>query len=387
MSRDGVESPVLAVPEIVFPETTVGHDEVVAEVGRQYAPLCALHPDDAEYQRSFTAAAQTALHMASALNIDTHPAHLSMEQMTRSRGLGERNREAMDAFNLYVPDAAKHALATAQVSPEDIDAVLVASSTVLSMPALPYQLVEMMGLRPSVDVIPIHFMGCTGGGHAIIRGRDYLLAHPDRNLLIIAADYASPHFHLEPDLRGVELRGSMVSSTLFSDATAAAVMFGGGRGSGFRITGSSSFLVPGTENAMQWAVTDTGLHFRLSDMAVKQIPQLIPSLVALLDEQGWSVEDLTVCSFHTGGNRIIDNIQEGLGLTDTQIRPTRLALRYGNTMSVAVFHALQIISADPTYQPLQTARGIGAGYGPGFSCCAFTWEFQNPTQPHHHQPN
>ena len=49
-------------------------------------------------------------------------------------------------------------------------------------------------------------------------------------------------------------------------------------------------------------------------------------------------------------------------------------------MSVAVFQALQIIGTDPGYQPLHTARGIGAGYGPGFACCAFAWEFQNPTE-------
>ena len=49
-------------------------------------------------------------------------------------------------------------------------------------------------------------------------------------------------------------------------------------------------------------------------------------------------------------------------------------------MSVAVFHALQIIGADPGYRPLHTARGIGAGYGPGFGCCAFAREFQDPTE-------
>jgi predicted naringenin-chalcone synthase len=372
-----VAAPVLAVPEIVLPQNVVEHAVVLQEIERQYADLCELNPDDPDYQYGFSGAAKSALKMAAALHVDVHPVHLPMSEITRPRGFGERNRQAMEAFSLYAPDAAKRALAKAQVTPEDIDAVLVETSTVLAMPAVAYQLIDTVGLRPSVEVIPIHFMGCNGGGHAILRGRDYLLAHPDHTLLVIAADYASPHFHVEPDLRGGELRGAMVSSMLFSDATAAAVMFGGGRGIGFRITGTSSTVLPGTGDALHWAITDTGLHFRLTDMAMKLTPQMMPSLAALLDEQGWTVEDLAVCSFHTGGNRIIDAIQEGLNLSDDQVRPTRLALRYGNTMSVAVFHALQIIGTDPTYQPLHAARGIGAGFGPGFSCCAFAWEFQD----------
>ena len=39
-------APVLAVPEIVFPDHAVQHAAVIEEVDRQYAALCALHPDD-----------------------------------------------------------------------------------------------------------------------------------------------------------------------------------------------------------------------------------------------------------------------------------------------------------------------------------------------------
>lgn len=247
----------------------------------------------------------------------------------------------------------------------------------ISMPVVAYDVIDMVGLRPNVEVIPIHYTGCNGGAHAILRARDYLLAHPQHNVLIIAADYASPHFHLEPDLRGVDLRGSVVSSTLFSDGTAAAVMSARDDFAGFRILGTASARLPDTRWALSWEVADDGLHFRLTDGATKMVPQVLPSLIDLLDEQGWAPDDLAVCSFHTGGNRIIDDVRDGLGLTEAHINPTRQALRRGNTMSAAIFDTMRIIATDPAYRPLHDARGLGAGFGPGFSCSAFTWQYHD----------
>jgi hypothetical protein len=76
------------------------------------------------FAQSATAALERA--RAAAVDIDNHRAqvHLLLEQMTRPRGLGERNREAMNAFGRYVPQAARRAPATAQMRLEDIDAVL-----------------------------------------------------------------------------------------------------------------------------------------------------------------------------------------------------------------------------------------------------------------------
>jgi len=377
MSSTPAFAPILSVPEIVFPQTEIDHKAAVEQVAKLYEPLCAQRRDDPEYQREFVSEVALGLRMAANLDIDAHPVHLRMDQMARPRGLRARNGEAQDAFNTYVPVAAERALATSGTKPADIDAVLVSTSTVIAMPVLAYDVVDMVGLRPSVEVIPINYMGCNGGAHAVLRAYDYLLAHPDHTVLIIAADYASPHFHLEPELRGIDLRGSVVSSTLFSDGTAAAVMSARDDAVGFKIMGTASHRLPGSRGALSWEVADDGLHFRLADGATKLVPQVLPILPALLDQQGWRPEDLAVCSFHTGGNRIIDDVRDGLGLTDDHVSPTRQALRRGNTMSVAIFDTLRIIASDSQYRPLDTARGLGAGFGPGFSCSAFTWQFQD----------
>jgi hypothetical protein len=47
-------------------------------------------------------------------------------------------------------------------------------------------------------------------------------------------------------------------------------------------------------------------------------------------------------------------------------------------MSVAVFDALRIIASDVARRPPHGGRGIGAGFGPGFSCSAFAWTYHDP---------
>lgn len=375
--RDG-SLPVLSVPHVVFPERRVDHAAIIDEVRKQYEPLCSLHPDDPDYQRDFTAQVKVALRMCGALSIDAHPVHLPVEEIVRPRGWRDRNEQAADAFASYAPLAVKQAMATAVVTPEDIDAVLLETSTVIAMPTLAYDIIDAVGLRPTTEVIPINFMGCNGGAHAILRARDYILAHPTHTILIIAADYASPYFHVERDLRGTTLRGSIVSATLFSDGTAAAVMSARPQAPGFRIVDTASTRLPGTRDALAWEVSDEGLRFRLTDQAMKLVPEVAPILHDLLAAQGWRAEDLSVGSFHSGGNRIINNVQQELGLTDHQIQPTWESLRRGNTMSVAVFDTLRIIGTDPAYRPPHDGRGFGAGFGPGFGCSAFAWTYHDP---------
>jgi predicted naringenin-chalcone synthase len=355
--------------------------KVVEMVGDQYRGLCNRHPGDPDYQRDFAREVETGLRMARRLGIRRHPVHVPPGKLTRPRGLRKRNQEATDAFFRYVPLAARRAMARAGIRAHAINAVLIETSTVLSMPSLAFDIVEILGLRSDTEALPYYGMGCNGGAHAIARARDYLLAHPDRVLLVIAADYASPHFHLEPGLRGHDLRGAVISSALFADATAAALFATDLThldGPGFEIIRTASVVVPGTRDALYWHVDDDGLHFRLTDMAMKLVPDVAAGLAELLASQGWSAADLSVCSFHSGGDRIIRNVADALGLTSHQVQPTRESLLSGNAMSVAVLDAMRIIALKDEFRPGHGDPGMGGGFGPGFTSDSFLFRFRHP---------
>jgi predicted naringenin-chalcone synthase len=140
---------------------------------------------------------------------------------------------------------------------------------------------------------------------------------------------------------------------------------------------TASISVPDSQDAIAWDVRDDGLHFSLTDKGVKSIPRITSALQGLIDGQGWINSELAPCAFHTGGNRIIDDVQKALGLTETQMGPTRECLRKGNTMSVAVLDALATIATDSEHRPEHGVPGVGAGYGPGFAAAAFSWRFHD----------
>jgi predicted naringenin-chalcone synthase len=375
------DSPVLSKPQMVFPDRVLAHADLIAAVRQQYEDLLAAHPGDQDYQDGFVGPARVALKAIGSLTITGHPLHLPLAEIVRPRGLAARNAQAAQAFALYAQAAAKDAIAAAHVTPDDIGAVVVETSTVMGMPPPGSGLLHAAGLRPDTEIIPIHYMGCNGGAHGISRARDWVLAH-GRPALIVTADYCSPWFYREPDLRGSKLRGAIVSAALFSDATAAAVMLPARTGApGFAITGTSSLCLPGTDEALGYAVRDDGPHFQLTEMAMKLVPDVMPALAGLLARQGWDPADLSVCSFHTGGDRIIGQVQAGLGLTDHQVAPTRQSLLRGNLISSAVLDALALIAGTPALRPPDGGRGLGAGFGPGFSCVMFTWTYHDPARP------
>jgi predicted naringenin-chalcone synthase len=245
------------------------------------------------------------------------------------------------------------------------------------MPSVAAVVATDLALRRDVDLIPLAGMGCIGGGHAIARACEYVRARPAHTVLLVAADVASPWFFVERERRDTALRGSVVSASLFSDGAAAAVMSMPGRtgGDGFGIVDTASFSVPGTADAIAWEVRDDGLHFTLPDQGVKSIPAIAPALEGLVARRGWGVADLAPATLHTGGNRIIDDIQKHLALSDWHMQPTRDCLRKGNTMSVAVLEALELVATKPEFRPCHGTPGIGAGYGPGFATAGFSWTF------------
>ncbi len=355
--------PKLSVPTVVAPPRAIPHAELVDAVRQQYE---AVFPENSP-QGPVVA---RAVAMAGNLAIDTHPLHLTLSDIVTTDGLAARNAAAWDAFYAYAIPAADAALRNVGLTGPDIDVVIFESSTLIAMPSPITALIKMLGLRPDCAAVPVYGMGCRGGAHAITVGYQWLRAHPGHKALIVTADFASPHFHLEPDLSDTALVGSIVSSTLFSDAAAAAVM-STDLAAGIEILDTARYEVPGTPDAIEWSVTDEGPRFRLTSDGVRSIPALGPTLCALLAGNGWNSVELAICALHSGGNAIIRDVQKTLGLTDHQVAPAWASLTRGNLMSSAVLDAISRIALSPEWCPPQGAPVLGAGYGPGFGMDAF----------------
>jgi len=280
------------------------------------------------------------------------------------RALGdiqERYRE--HAFGLG-RKVARQALAAAEVGGADIDLIVTTSCTGIMIPSLDAYLVDDLGLRPDVRRLPITELGCAGGAAALARARDFLVGFPEARALVIAVELPSLSMQ-RADLSPANL----VSTALFGDGAAAAVLAGGEVESagGISILDTLSHIWPRTTYALGFDLKDDGFHTVLS----KDVPGLLKSEIAglvgtLAARGGLEREQLSAFVLHPGGRKILGFVEEELGLTRADTQPSWDVLRdYGNQSSASVLFVLKEWLTQR--RPPPGAHGILAAFGPGLT--------------------
>jgi len=290
-----------------------------------------------------------------------------IEQTLQHPGFEARNQVYLREARARVPSVVREALTWADISAEDIDAIIFVSCTGFTMPPLTAWVINAMGFRNDTRQIPIAQLGCAAGGAAINRAHDFCTAYPEANVLIVACEFCSLCY--QPTDTGV---GSLLSNALFGDAIAAAVMRGTG-GTGMRLERNASYLVPETENWISYDVKDTGFHFQLDRRVPGTMSMLAPSLHTLANAHGWDASQLDFYVIHAGGPRILDDLSRFLVVEPDAFRHSRATLtEYGNIASAVVLDALRRVYDEGLPEG---ARGMLAGFGPGITAEASlgTW--------------
>ncbi|MFI8301262.1 type III polyketide synthase [Streptomyces nigra] len=290
-----------------------------------------------------------------------------LEQTLRHPGFEARNKIYADEARARVPAVVHQALASADVTEQDIDAIVFVSCTGFSMPPLTAWMINAMGFRSDTRQIPVAQLGCAAGGAAINRAHDFCIAYPDANVLVVACEFCSLCY--QPTDTGV---GSLLSNGLFGDAIAAAVVRGSG-GTGMRLERNASYLVPQTEDWIAYDVKATGFHFRLDRRVPGTMAMLAPSLHSLANAHGWNASTLDFYVIHAGGPRILDDLSRFLAVGPDAFRHSRATLtEYGNIASAVVLDALRRLHDEGMPEG---ARGLLAGFGPGITAEASlgTW--------------
>jgi alkylresorcinol/alkylpyrone synthase len=195
---------------------------------------------------------------------------------------------------------------------------------------------------------------------AIARAHDYLKGHPHDRLLLLGVELPSLTF--QPQDRSHD---AVLSAMIFGDGAAAFVMTGDA-GTGPRIVATQSTLVPDTLDVMGFDLRDRGFHIRLTNDVIPTVNTHLRSVVqGFLAEHEMVPRDLTFAVLHPGGARILDAVQELLGLDEGILGPTRASLAAnGNMSSVSVMDIVDRLHASP---PDAGSYGLLAGFGPGFS--------------------
>lgn len=284
-----------------------------------------------------------------------------VDELIRPRSLETISKQYQEHAIRLGRLVATDCLERAGVRPEEIDLIITVSCTGVMIPSLDAHLVNAMGFRTNVRRLPITELGCAAGASAIARGRDFLLAFPQGKVLIVAVELASLTFQ-----RGSLTQANLISSILFGDGAAAAVMTGQSV-PGPRVLDAESYLFPESIDAMGFELKETGFHIVLSrdvpDMIRGQIRDLVH---CFLERHRLVPEKIDAFVLHPGGRKLLAAIEEELALPRERTQPSWDVLgEYGNLSSASVLFVLHEWMTKR--RPAPGSFGLMAAFGPGFT--------------------
>jgi alkylresorcinol/alkylpyrone synthase len=207
-------------------------------------------------------------------------------------------------------------------------------------------------------------LGCVAGAAGVARLHDYLRGAPDEVAVLLSVELCSLTMQ-----RADDSTANLVATGLFGDGATAVVAVGdwrvSERVSGPQVLDSCSTLYPDTERTMGWDVTGTGLKIVLAaDVPALARQHLGGDVRAFLGRHELTIDDVSAWVCHPGGPKVIDAIQETLGVDPTALELTWRSLAdVGNLSSSSVLHVLHdtIVKRPPAGTP-----GVLMAMGPGF---------------------
>ncbi|MGH8104511.1 MAG: type III polyketide synthase [bacterium] len=298
------------------------------------------------------------------MQVDGRYLALPLEAYWGLNGFGAHN----DAWVRVAADVGESALRSlfsiAGIEASEISQLTFTTVTGISVPSLDARLINRLNLSPAVKRVPLFGLGCVAGVAGVARVADYLVGHPAEAAVLLSVELCS--LTLQRDDTSM---ANLVSSGLFGDGAAAVLMVGSAHrfaARGPRILASRSAFFPDTERVMGWDVVDTGFKIVLSP----EVPEvaktrLRPCVEAFLAEHGLGLADIGVWIAHPGGPKVMDAIEEGLGLSPDALRTSHETLKKcGNLSSTSVLLVLAEVLAQPT--PTKGTYGLMIALGPGF---------------------
>jgi alkylresorcinol/alkylpyrone synthase len=279
-------------------------------------------------------------------------------------GFGEANDLFIAAALDLGERALRGALDAAGITAEEVDLVIATSVTGIAAPSVEARLAGRVGLRPDVRRLPVFGLGCVAGAAGIARLHDHLVGHPDQVAVLLSTELCS--LTLQP---GDASAAALVAGALFGDGAAAVVAVGDRRATahtGPSVVATRSRLYPDTDRLLGWDVGDRGFRIVLGP----QLPELVRLSVAeevrsFLAEHDLKPDDITGWVCHPGGPKVLDALEDGLGLDAAALAPSRRSLaEVGNLSSASVPHILRDVQAAG---PPPGTPGLVLAIGPGLS--------------------
>jgi alkylresorcinol/alkylpyrone synthase len=272
---------------------------------------------------------------------------------------GWKDRTALyieNAVNL-LEEVANKLLAETGLRREDIDAIVVASTTGIATPSLDALVVERMQLRRDIARLPIFGLGCAGGVIGLSRAADLARARPGSNVLYLTVELCALTFR-----KGDFSKSNIVATALFGDGAAGAIV--SSEGAGPRLVAPGEHTWPKSLGIMGWDVEEDGLKAIFSQSIPSLVTNEFPAVLhRYLHQNDQRLCDIEAFACHPGGAKVLDALEKAFEIEAGALQDSRSVLRdYGNMSAVTVMFVLERMNAVRAER-----RTLITALGPGFS--------------------
>jgi 3-oxoacyl-[acyl-carrier-protein] synthase-3 len=274
--------------------------------------------------------------------------------------------------------AARQALARAQLSPSEIDLIIVATSTPdYWVPSVASMIQDQLG-APGVPAFGLR-AGCTGWVYALVTACQFIQTGSYRNALVIGTEHLSI---------GVDWT-DRATAVLFGDGSGAVVLEATDQPTGllsFDLGSDGSdydaLIYHGCAgaNPPSHEVIDRRLHYlRMDGRRVFKFATRVmaDSVCKVVTAAGLTVDDISLIIPHQANDRIIELARRRL-----KVPPEKIMVnidRYGNTSAASIPLALVDAIEEGRVQTGDHLVFVGFGAGLTWAAAAFHWEPQEPT--------
>jgi polyketide synthase Type III len=260
---------------------------------------------------------------------------------------------------LLATQAAERALADAQITAGDVDAVLISTCTGYLCPGLTSYVGEKLGLRPDVFGMDFVGQGC-GAAMPNLRAAEALLAaNRAEKILSICVEICSAAFYLDDDI------GVLISACLFGDGAAAAVVSNSpNHKRRIKWLRGGSLVNPAERDLLRFE-QKCGM---LRNILTPQVPALAAQYAEkvfsdTLAKSGATRDQITGWILHSGGRDVLLALREKLNVPAEKLRWSESVLHdFGNMSSPSVLFALESALAGGAPGGLWWMASFGAGF-------------------------
>lgn len=269
--------------------------------------------------------------------IDSRALAMPIDWYLTAHGWRDRNLVYRRCAIDLLEEATEKVLDQAGLTADQVDAVIVISSTGVATPSLDAVLMDRLPFRRDVLRLPIFGLGCAGGVSGLARGAMVARSMPGSTVLLLVVELCSLAFRLADDTKS-----GIVATALFGDGAAAVLMRSEGDGAGPNVTAWGEHCWPDTLDIMGWRIEDDGMGV----IFARSIPDIVrdrfvDALDEFLDRQSLDRGALDGYICHPGGAKVLAAMEEKLPVAPPGLVAERAMLAAnGNMSAVSVLFVL-----------------------------------------------